>query len=62
MVCHILAYAEMLFAWELPQKRSELLKSVEKEVHDSVPDSIMSSVFDASPLGESELEATCCSG
>ena len=32
LVCHILAYAEMLRAWQLPEKRSELLKLVEADV------------------------------
>ncbi|KAI0635452.1 hypothetical protein C8Q77DRAFT_1217270 [Trametes polyzona] len=32
LICHVLAYAEMLLAWELPQKRSELLKLVEADV------------------------------
>ncbi|OCH85322.1 hypothetical protein OBBRIDRAFT_828983 [Obba rivulosa] len=32
LVCHILAYAEMLLAWQLPQKRSELLKLVEEDI------------------------------
>ncbi|KAI0654949.1 hypothetical protein C8Q70DRAFT_1083983 [Cubamyces menziesii] len=32
LLCHILAYAEMLLVWELPEKRSELLKLVESDV------------------------------
>ncbi|TCD66873.1 hypothetical protein EIP91_000771 [Steccherinum ochraceum] len=31
LICHILAYAEMLSAWQLPQKRSELLKSIRED-------------------------------
>ncbi|EIW56116.1 uncharacterized protein TRAVEDRAFT_50605 [Trametes versicolor FP-101664 SS1] len=32
LVCHVLAYAEMLLAWQLPEKRGELLKLVESDI------------------------------
>ncbi|KAI0763928.1 hypothetical protein BD413DRAFT_197550 [Trametes elegans] len=32
LMCHILSYAEMLLIWQLPEKRSELLKLVENDV------------------------------
>ncbi|KAH9938498.1 uncharacterized protein B0H18DRAFT_1081137 [Fomitopsis serialis] len=37
--CHVLAYAEMLLVWGLPEKRTELLKSVERELLSTVFDS-----------------------
>ncbi|KAH8096852.1 hypothetical protein BXZ70DRAFT_944805 [Cristinia sonorae] len=51
MICHILAYADMLSAWQLPQKRAELLKSVDKDAPSGIPPSIISAVFDSAPLG-----------
>ncbi|GBE79383.1 hypothetical protein SCP_0205810 [Sparassis crispa] len=32
LLCHTLVYAEMLLAWELPDKRNELLKLIEGEL------------------------------
>lgn len=31
-MCHVLAYADMLFGWQLFIKRSELLKSINREI------------------------------
>ena len=47
--CHVLAYAEMLLAWGLPEKRTELLKSVEKAFLSTVMDS---TVFDNAIAGD----------
>lgn len=32
LICHVLAYADMLLVWELSERRSELLKLVEAEI------------------------------
>ncbi|THH10378.1 hypothetical protein EW146_g8386 [Bondarzewia mesenterica] len=32
LIGHILVYAEMLFRWQLPHKRAELLKSIDREL------------------------------
>ncbi|KAH9843960.1 uncharacterized protein C8Q71DRAFT_21868 [Rhodofomes roseus] len=49
LLCHVLAYAEMLLAWGLPNKRTELLKSVERELLSTVMDS---AVFDTAVAGD----------
>ncbi|RPD65181.1 hypothetical protein L226DRAFT_480270 [Lentinus tigrinus ALCF2SS1-7] len=38
LMCHILAYAEMLLAWHLPEKRGELLKMVEDDIQSLDPE------------------------
>ena len=62
MVCHVLAYAEILFAWQLPQKRSELLKSVEKDLRSGVPETVVTSLLESSPIGLSTLLVARASG
>ena len=47
--CHVLAYAEMLLAWGLPEKRTELLKSVEKAFLATL---LNSTVFDNAIAGD----------
>ncbi|KAI9068878.1 hypothetical protein FKP32DRAFT_1587345 [Trametes sanguinea] len=52
LLCHILAYAEMLLAWELPEKRSELLKLVETDVQRlSLDSTVANETLYSSPLG-----------
>ena len=34
LLSHVLAYGEMLFAWQLPDKRAELLKLAEDDIGD----------------------------
>lgn len=53
LLCHILAYAEMLVAWQLPEKRAELLKLVEDEVQGLVPEDIVADeTLYSAPIGE----------
>lgn len=33
LLCHILAYTDVLLSWKLPEKRADLLKSVEATIH-----------------------------
>ncbi|TBU54508.1 hypothetical protein BD310DRAFT_935749 [Dichomitus squalens] len=42
LLCHVLAYAEMLLAWQLPEKRGELLKLVEDDIQRLSPDILVS--------------------
>ncbi|KAI0952525.1 hypothetical protein AcV7_008300 [Taiwanofungus camphoratus] len=32
LLCHIVVYADILLAWQLPEKRAELLKSIESQI------------------------------
>ena len=51
---HVLAYAEMLMAWDLPQKRAELLESARVELIFTADTSnpVLADMF-MSPLGKS---------
>ncbi|PCH41343.1 hypothetical protein WOLCODRAFT_100364 [Wolfiporia cocos MD-104 SS10] len=52
LLCHILVYAELLLAWELPLKRAELLKAVEGEIHSTPMNStIIESTLGADVIG-----------
>ncbi|KAI0746476.1 hypothetical protein C8Q80DRAFT_1320359 [Daedaleopsis nitida] len=52
LICHILAYAEMLLAWQLPEKRGELLKLVEDDIQDIMPrDIIANETLYSAPIG-----------
>ncbi|CDO74222.1 hypothetical protein BN946_scf184721.g1 [Trametes cinnabarina] len=52
LLCHVLAYAEMLLAWELPDKRSELLKLVESDIQRlSLVSTVANETLYSSPLG-----------
>lgn len=52
LLCHILAYAEMLLAWQLPEKRAELLKMVEDDIQCLDPEPvIMNETLYAAPMG-----------
>lgn len=42
LLCHVLAYGEMLLAWQLPEKRGELLKLVEDDIQGLVLDVVVS--------------------
>lgn len=58
---HIWAYAEMLLAWELPQKRAELLESARVELM-SAPDlshPAMANMLTSSPLGAPLFSCSC---
>ncbi|KAJ3484289.1 hypothetical protein NLI96_g5740 [Meripilus lineatus] len=50
--CHILVYAEMLSAWNLPMKRSELLKSTQNELRTIFAQPMIRRVLESSPLGK----------
>ncbi|CCM03390.1 uncharacterized protein FIBRA_05520 [Fibroporia radiculosa] len=41
LLCHVMFYAEVLLAWQLPAKRSELLKSVERELRSTPVDPVI---------------------
>ena len=41
LMCHILAYGEMLLAWQLPDKRAELLKMVEDDINSLEPEPVI---------------------
>ncbi|KZT12899.1 uncharacterized protein LAESUDRAFT_719207 [Laetiporus sulphureus 93-53] len=52
LLCHIFSYAQMLLAWNLPSKRTELLKAVENDIHSTAMDaSIMESLVAPDCLG-----------
>ncbi|KAI0764721.1 hypothetical protein C8Q74DRAFT_1283552 [Fomes fomentarius] len=52
LIFHVLAYAEMLVAWQLPEKRAELLKLVEDEVQGLVPEDIVADeTLYSAPIG-----------
>lgn len=52
LLCHILAYAEMLLAWQLPEKRAELLKMVEDDLQSLDPEPvIVNETLYAAPMG-----------
>ncbi|EMD32397.1 hypothetical protein CERSUDRAFT_126817 [Gelatoporia subvermispora B] len=52
LVCHILAYAEMLLAWQLPHRRSELLKLVEEDLAAAgLTAVVLDSALDSGPIG-----------
>ncbi|RDX46433.1 hypothetical protein OH76DRAFT_1406950 [Lentinus brumalis] len=52
LMCHILAYAEMLLAWQLPEKRGELLKLVEDDVQGLIPEPVIEDeTLYAAPIG-----------
>ncbi|OBZ77972.1 putative RWD, RING finger and WD repeat-containing protein C11E3.05 [Grifola frondosa] len=38
LICHILTFSDMLLAWQLPERRSELLKLVEEDIRATTPD------------------------
>lgn len=42
LLCHILVYGEMLLAWQLPEKRGELLKLVEDDIQGLPLDNVVS--------------------
>ncbi|KAM5543752.1 hypothetical protein V8D89_002369 [Ganoderma adspersum] len=42
LLCHILIYGEMLLAWQLPEKRGELLKLVEDDIRGLPLDNVVS--------------------
>ena len=42
LLCHVFAYAEMLLAWQLPEKRGELLKLVEDDIQKLSTDVVVS--------------------
>ncbi|KAI0353310.1 hypothetical protein OH77DRAFT_1497336 [Trametes cingulata] len=51
LLCHVLCYAEMLLAWQLPEKRSELLKLVESDIRAlSVDTTIADETLYSSPI------------
>ncbi|GJE87139.1 hypothetical protein PsYK624_032220 [Phanerochaete sordida] len=58
---HIWAYAEMLLAWELPQKRAELLESARLELMSALDAShpSMANMLNSSPLGIARTCAIC---
>ena len=49
---HIWAYAEMLLAWCLPQKRAELLESARAEFDLGPLHPVIASLLNSSPLGK----------
>ncbi|KAI0368548.1 hypothetical protein BV20DRAFT_969152 [Pilatotrama ljubarskyi] len=52
LLCHVLSYAEMLLAWELPVKRSELMKLVESDIRALAGDTtIADETLYSSPVG-----------
>ncbi|KAI0718425.1 hypothetical protein C8T65DRAFT_570731 [Cerioporus squamosus] len=52
LMCHILAYAEMLLAWQLPHKRGELLKLIEDAVQSLIPEPVVEDeTLYAAPIG-----------
>lgn len=60
LLCHVLAYANMLLAWQLPQKRAELLKLIEDDPRTVASDSaIVSSHLDPGELGTRIKDVQC---
>lgn len=55
LACHILTFAEMLSAWQIPNKRIELIKSVEEELRPRLAESLRVAVLESAPLGMSPL-------
>lgn len=56
LVCHVLAYAEILLAWNLPEKRGELLKLVESDIQGlSLDATVADETLYSSPVGQSCL-------
>ncbi|KAI0646043.1 hypothetical protein C8Q79DRAFT_1110779 [Trametes meyenii] len=52
LICHVLAYADILLAWELPEKRGELLKLVESDIRTLSLDAIVADqTLYSSPIG-----------
>lgn len=53
-MCHVLAYAEILLAWNLPEKRGELLKLVESDIQGlSLDATVADETLYSSPVGQS---------
>ena len=49
----MLAYGEMLFAWQLPDKRAELLKLAEDDIGDlSLDIALTEATIYTAPIGE----------
>ena len=53
LLSHVLAYGEMLFAWQLPDKRAELLKLAEDDIGDlSLDIALAEATIYTAPIGE----------
>ena len=53
--CHVLAFSEMLSAWQLPHKRSELLKSTHSALRACFPKPFILDILESSPLGSYQI-------